>query len=383
MITILLVDDQNLVQQGIKSLLDQDLELKVIGTVTDGRSAIEQINRLRPDIVLLDIEMPGMDGITTTKYINYLSPKTKVIILSSHEDKKFVTQALVAGAKGYILKSSLMNDLKQAILAVHNGYSQVESRLLAQVFHPNNIKTKINKSSSQTGEEDNQTKKRDNLLNKKSSNSTIEDLKTTSSGQNPNDIPLETQELKHVNNSSEVSNPFPSILLEQTNTETVETDSLVGGNDVLQSATYSQAVCSTPSDYLSLKQETLDIPRYPGRSLSWENQSDLTPIPEHPLTQYKPAKPNHSKLVTKVLMVLNYVKGLGNEQKKSYFKNKISRFFKSQATKYKPQISKLKLIFSQGKNCFLLLLKRWHSTSWLWNISLVLLGAVIVLILHN
>ena len=148
MIRILIVDDQNLVQQGIKSLLDRDLDFKVIGTVKDGRNAVQQIAQIHPDVVLLDIEMPGMDGITTTKYINRVSPKTKVIILSSHEEKKYVTQALMAGAKGYILKNSLMTDLKQAILAVENGYSQIDSRLLAKVFDPQNIKIKKARSDS-------------------------------------------------------------------------------------------------------------------------------------------------------------------------------------------------------------------------------------------
>lgn len=140
MIRILLVDDQNLVQQGIKSLLDQDESFQVIGTVEDGESAIKQINILRPDIVLLDIEMPGMNGITVTKYINHFLPETKVIILSSHEEKKYLVQALVAGASSYILKSSLMKDLKQAILAVDNGYSLIESRLLARVLSSGTVK---------------------------------------------------------------------------------------------------------------------------------------------------------------------------------------------------------------------------------------------------
>ena len=146
MIRILLVDDQHLVQQGIKSLLDRDRELIVIGAVDDGRSAVKEIEYLRPDIVLLDIEMPGMDGITATKYITRLSPRTKVIILSSHEDKKYVTQALMAGAKGYILKSSTMSDLKQTIVAVNNGYSQINSKLLAKVFDPSNFKSRRRQS---------------------------------------------------------------------------------------------------------------------------------------------------------------------------------------------------------------------------------------------
>ena len=154
MIRILLVDDQNLVQQGIKSLLDRDLELKVIGTVNDGRTAVKEIEFLRPDIVLLDIEMPGMDGITTTKYITRLSPKTKVIILSGYEEELDRTlEGIRAGAKGYLLKSSMMSDLKQAIIAVNNGYSQIDSRLLAKVFDPSNLKSKKRPSNRSTAKD--------------------------------------------------------------------------------------------------------------------------------------------------------------------------------------------------------------------------------------
>ena len=146
MINVLLVDDQNLVQQGIKSLLDKDPEIKVIGTVKDGRNAVKQVTKLRPDIVLLDIEMPDMDGITATKYITHLAPYTKVIILSSHEENKYVTRALMAGAKSYILKTSLIADLRQSILAVNNGYSQIESRLLSRIFDSSRLKQRQKKS---------------------------------------------------------------------------------------------------------------------------------------------------------------------------------------------------------------------------------------------
>jgi DNA-binding NarL/FixJ family response regulator len=141
MIRILLVDDQNLVQQGIKSLLAQDPDLEIVGTLKDGRSAVSKVAELSPDIVLLDIEMPGMDGVTATKYITSLAPQTKVIILSSHEDEKYLTQALMAGAKAYLLKDSLVRDLRQSIIAVNNGYTQMESKLLAKIFHPSNLKS--------------------------------------------------------------------------------------------------------------------------------------------------------------------------------------------------------------------------------------------------
>jgi|GEM_PF-2038011 len=192
MIRILLVDDQHLVQQGIKSLLDQDLELNVIATVDDGRSAVKEIEYLRPDIVLLDIEMPGMNGITTTKYITRLSPRTKVIILSSHEDRKYVTQALMAGAKGYILKNSLMSDLKQAIVAVNNGYSQIDSKLLAKVFDPSNLKSKRRQShENKVKNKATETKESQTTLPK--SNSRLENAQ--SAVQNPDLLDLEFQEL--------------------------------------------------------------------------------------------------------------------------------------------------------------------------------------------
>lgn len=367
MITILLVDDQNLVQQGIKSLLDQDTELKVIGTVKDGRSAIKEIDRLRPDIVLLDIEMPGMDGITTTKYINHLSPKTKVVILSSHEEKKFVTQALVAGAKGYILKSSLMNDLKQAIVAVYNGYSQVESRLLAEVFNPNNIKTKIRKSSSQIREVNNQ---------------------------DDNEIKLADKEITNAQNSSTISNPSSSMLLDRTNPETTKTNSLLLEQETLPNDKLDAALLEEDNlqadQSLLLEQETLkddgeslDMPRHQERSPSFDHQSDLTPISEHPLHKYKPLKPNRSRLVAKTSMVLNYVQQLVNKQKLSEYKTKILRHYQISISKHEPQISQYKSRLSQYKNSLLLLVNRWGKKGWLWNIGFVILGTIIVLILHN
>ena len=402
MITILLVDDQNLVQQGIKSLLDQDIEIKVIGTVKDGRSAIEQIARLRPDIVLLDIEMPGMDGITTTKYINRLSPKTKVIILSSHEDTKFVTQALVAGAKGYILKSSLMADLKHAILAVHNGYSQVESRLLAKVFNPKNIKTKKRKRTPQIQKGNNQ---------------------------NNNEIKLENKKLTNAQTSAKISHPK---FLEKTSSETVETDGESDSalleqetlptdklNSVLPAKETSEVEQSEPvtlkaqeldsplleeenlqaDESLLLEQGTLkddiqnyDIVKRKKRSLFFANQTDLTSLSERPRKQSQSSKSNRlrsklSKLVAKTStmlnMVLNYVQQLGNKQKLYQYKTKISRSYKSKISRYEPQIRQYKSRLSQYKNSLLLRVNQWHKPGWLWNIGLMILGGIIVLILHN
>ncbi|MGL5831668.1 MAG: response regulator [Waterburya sp.] len=130
MIRILLVDDQNIVRQGLQALLEPRVEFQVVGTASDGKSAIEQVETLKPDVVLIDIEMPGMSGITATHKICQKFPKTKVLILSSHENQKYVAQALQAGAEGYLLKHTLAEDLEQAIWSVYQGHFQIESRLL-------------------------------------------------------------------------------------------------------------------------------------------------------------------------------------------------------------------------------------------------------------
>lgn len=133
MIRILLVDDQNIVRQGIQALLEPRQNLQVVGVAKDANSAMEQIQTLMPDIVLMDIEMPGMSGIMATQQICQQFPTIKVLVLSSHEDKKSVIKALQAGAQGYLLKSTLLEELEQAICSVNRGCSQIESKLLSKI----------------------------------------------------------------------------------------------------------------------------------------------------------------------------------------------------------------------------------------------------------
>ncbi len=143
MIRILLVDDQNIVRQGLQALLEPNADLEVIGTANDGKSALEKVQALHPDLVLIDIEMPGMNGVTATKKICQLFPTTKVIVLTSHEDAKYVAQALQAGAKGYLLKHTLVEDLEKAIWSVYHGYSQVESKLLEKIITETSISQSV------------------------------------------------------------------------------------------------------------------------------------------------------------------------------------------------------------------------------------------------
>lgn len=135
MIKIFLVDDQCLMLEGIKAILSREPEIRVIGTAQDGQSAIAQVKKLQPDIVLIDIEMPKMDGITATRYICENLPHTKVIVLTSHRSQSYMTRALEAGASSYLLKDSLVEDLKQGIYSLSRGYSYLESKLLSQAVN--------------------------------------------------------------------------------------------------------------------------------------------------------------------------------------------------------------------------------------------------------
>ena len=134
-IDIFLVDDRYLMRETVKTILKNEPEIRIVGTAKDGQEAIDLIGKLHPEIVLLDIEMPKVNGIVVTKYISKLFPETKVIILSSHSDQSYITQALEAGASSYLLKDSLVEDLKRAIYSLSRGYSYIEAKLLNQALN--------------------------------------------------------------------------------------------------------------------------------------------------------------------------------------------------------------------------------------------------------
>ncbi|MEM7757353.1 MAG: response regulator [Cyanobacteria bacterium P01_A01_bin.40] len=143
MIRILLVDDQNIVWQGLQALFKNRPQLEMIGYATNGKQALKMVAQHRPDIVLIDIEMPEMNGIVATQKICQQFSETGVIIFSSHEDISYTLRALKAGAKGYLLKQTLFEDLEKAIELVHHGYSQIESRLLAKAIKETEIPQEI------------------------------------------------------------------------------------------------------------------------------------------------------------------------------------------------------------------------------------------------
>lgn len=136
-ITVLLVDDHIVVLRGLRFFLETEEEIEVVGEARDGRSALEQVARLKPDVVLMDLVMPGMDGVQATREVTQAFPETKVIVLTSFSEQDRVVPAIQAGAAGYLLKDVAPDVLVEAIRAVHRGevrlHPRVAEALMVQV----------------------------------------------------------------------------------------------------------------------------------------------------------------------------------------------------------------------------------------------------------
>jgi DNA-binding NarL/FixJ family response regulator len=120
-IRILLADDHTLVRDGIRSLLEDTPDMVVVGVAEDGHTAVKMACQLEPDVVLMDIAMPLLNGLEATRQIKQQCPRVKVLILSMHENEEYIRQALARGAMGYILKDAAAHDLLDAIHAVQRG----------------------------------------------------------------------------------------------------------------------------------------------------------------------------------------------------------------------------------------------------------------------
>ncbi|NWF61343.1 MAG: response regulator transcription factor [Fischerella sp.] len=134
MIRLLLVDDQTLIRDGIRAMLSLEPDLEVVGTADNGENAIAQVKALQPDVVLMDVRMPVMDGRVATSIISEQFPNTKVIVLSTFDDDEYIADAMRAGAKGYLLKDMPSEELAQAIRFVHKGYTQMGPGLLEKII---------------------------------------------------------------------------------------------------------------------------------------------------------------------------------------------------------------------------------------------------------
>ncbi|MFH1463593.1 MAG: response regulator transcription factor [Pseudomonadota bacterium] len=122
---ILLVDDHRLFRDGLRPLLARQADMVVVGEAGDGREALALVGELAPDVVLMDVTMPGMDGLQATRAILAAHPTVRIVILTMHADRAFVAEALKAGAAGYLLKEAPFSDLVQALRAVRAGRIQL------------------------------------------------------------------------------------------------------------------------------------------------------------------------------------------------------------------------------------------------------------------
>jgi len=132
-IRVLVVDDQRLVRDGIASLLGIEPDLEVVGTAADGSTALELARQSRPDVVLMDVRMPTMDGVEATAALRQELPDCRVLMLTTFDDEEYVVRALRAGASGYLLKDVPAADLAQAIRLAHAGVDQHDPAAIGRV----------------------------------------------------------------------------------------------------------------------------------------------------------------------------------------------------------------------------------------------------------
>ncbi len=120
-IRILLVDDHAILRAGLRAILNAEPDIEVVDEAGDGQEAVAKADRLRPDVVLMDISMPVMDGLEATRRIQECCPEAKVLVLTVHDNEEYLFQVLKAGGSGYVVKKSADTELISAIRAVHRG----------------------------------------------------------------------------------------------------------------------------------------------------------------------------------------------------------------------------------------------------------------------
>lgn len=136
-VRVLVADDHTIIRSGLRHLLEREADIEVVGEAADGREALELAEQMRPDLVMLDITMPKLNGIEVSRQIAAKFPKMSVIILSMHADEGYVLKSLKAGARGYLLKDSAESDIINAVRAVSGGkayFSPEISRMLVDDY---------------------------------------------------------------------------------------------------------------------------------------------------------------------------------------------------------------------------------------------------------
>ena len=134
MISILMADDHTLVRQSVASMLANEKDIQIVGEAANGREALSLCRSLKPDVVVMDVSMPDMNGIEATERIVAECPGTKVVGLSMHADSAFVARMLKVGASGYLLKNSALNELKVAVREAYAGRSYLSPAVTGQIL---------------------------------------------------------------------------------------------------------------------------------------------------------------------------------------------------------------------------------------------------------
>jgi len=137
MIRLLLVDDQAIIREGLCTLLQAQADLEVVGEASQGKEAVAQALALTPDVILMDIRMPVMDGVAATQALSQQLPSAKILVLTTFDDDDYVAQAMQQGAKGYLLKDTPSTEIAEAIRLVHRGYTHMGPGLFEKMLaHP-------------------------------------------------------------------------------------------------------------------------------------------------------------------------------------------------------------------------------------------------------
>ena len=134
-IRVLLADDQELMRMGFRMVLESQPDMEIVGEASDGNEAIEQAQRLEPDVILMDLVMPGLDGIGAMRQLRARSPASRVIVLTSFLEDERVLPAIQAGAAGYLLKNVAPAELARAIRAAHAGEAIIDPTAAARLVH--------------------------------------------------------------------------------------------------------------------------------------------------------------------------------------------------------------------------------------------------------
>lgn len=142
-VDILLADDHDVVRKGLRALLESEADLRVVGEAVDGLEVVPQVEKLRPHLVILDIKMPGLNGLDVARMIRSRAPETKIIMLSMFSDEAYVVQALRNGASAYVLKESKASDLLEAVRTVAGG-----GRYLSPPLSEKSIESYLAKASA-------------------------------------------------------------------------------------------------------------------------------------------------------------------------------------------------------------------------------------------